>query len=41
MMENIPIDTSHPAVRDYLALIRCGHARRVDIQLVAANLMAE
>ena len=23
MMENIPIDTSHPAVREYLALIRC------------------
>ena len=23
MMENLPIDTSHPAVRDYLALIRC------------------
>lgn len=22
MMENLPIDTSHPAVRDYLALIR-------------------
>ena len=21
-MENLPIDTSHPAVRDYLALIR-------------------
>ena len=23
MMENLPIDTSHPALRDYLALIRC------------------
>ncbi len=23
MMEDLPIDTSHPAVREYLALIRC------------------
>ena len=22
MMENLPIDTSHPAVREYLALVR-------------------
>lgn len=23
VMENLPIDTSNPAVRDYLALVRC------------------
>lgn len=29
-MENLPFDTNHPAVKDYLALIRYGHLKTVD-----------